>query len=446
MPPKRSEHSPVQWSLPNTASEFVSSKLELDDSTGHDGALPLCSFDSSAISSGLPWDSQGFALGISDETETGVSETQGLSLPSEPLELDLRDWILRHRAEPPPREDSLDERIGAKGPSPQKTVKHPLTTISHQSRGRECEVPNVKEKWVFSRKIWEAVEEEEHVLLASETKKKQRTATPHQDDNGDYADGLRAKAKPSDLNEVLHTKEESDYDREESLLTIADSETESAVAVDSETEDDSETNNIVESRKEFPSSHSPGLDMNMAAFNVDSLQENSRKGDDMEGRTKPFDLNEALHTKDESDYNGDTSLTTADSETERTVALDSKKEYEPENNSRVESGKEFPSSHSIGLDMNKAAHKKDSFQENLHVSSPSARRIRCNSSTSSSREPLSDCGNLVLHPQQSQQSAGKWLCPRINKKHFKPPLKQLSLNCWLSQPKYFPPNNNCNSS
>jgi len=31
--------------------------------------------------------------------------------------MDLRDWILWHKAKPPPREDSLDERIGAKGPS-----------------------------------------------------------------------------------------------------------------------------------------------------------------------------------------------------------------------------------------------------------------------------------------------------------------------------------------
>lgn len=98
----------------------------------------------------------------------------------EPPELDLRDWILRHRAESPPREDSLDEISGAKEPSSQNSVKHHLTTASHRSRRGECEVPNVKEKWVFSRKNWEAVDEEEQVLLASETKKKQRTATSHQ--------------------------------------------------------------------------------------------------------------------------------------------------------------------------------------------------------------------------------------------------------------------------
>lgn len=429
--PEQSQHSPVHWSLPNTASEFVSS---LDDSTGRDGALPLCLSDSSDISSGLPWDSQGFALGISDETETGVSDTPGLSLPSEPPELDLRDWILRHRAEPPPREDSLDERIGARGPSPQKSVKDPSTTLNHQSRKRECEVPKEKEKWVFSRKIWEAVEEEDHVLLASETKKKQKTAASHQDDNGDCYDGLGGKVKPSDLNEVFHMEEESDYDKEDKLLSIADSETESAVAVDSETEDVSETNNIVERRKTFKNCDSPGLDMSMAAFKEDLLQENKQEDDDL-GRAKPFDLNEAVHTKEEFDHNVDTLLTTADSETESTVAVDSETEDGPENNNRVESRKEFPSFLSIGLDMNMAAHKKDSFQENLHVPSPLAKRRTCSSNTSSLREPLSDCGNVVLHQQRSQHSAGEWLCPRTNKKHYKPPLKQLSLDCFLSQPK-----------
>lgn len=434
MLPKHSHHSPVQLSLPNTAPESVSSQLGLDDSTGHDGALPLCSSDSSDISSGLPWDSQGFALGISDETETGVSDTPGLSLPSEPPELDLRDWILRHRAEPPPKEVSLDERIAARGPSLQEAVKHPSITASHQSRKRESEVPKEKEKWVFSRKIWEAVEEEDHVLLASETKKKQKTTASHQDGNGDFADGLGGKAKASDLNEALHIKKVSDYDKD-TLLTIADSETENAVAVNSETEDDSEMNNIVQRRKDIPNFHSPGLDMRMAAFKEDSLQENSQQDDDLEGRAKPFDLNEALHMKEEPDHNEDTSLTTADSETESTVAVDSEKEDEPENNNRLECRKEFPSFHSIGLNMNMAAHKKDSFQENLHASSPLARRRRCSSNTSSLREPLSDCGNVVLRQQKSQHSAGEWLCPRTNKKHYKPPLKQLSLDCFLSQPK-----------
>lgn len=433
MPPKQLQCSPLQWSLPKTASESVSSQLELDDCTEHDGSLPLCSFDSSAISSGLPWDSQGFALGISDETETGVSETQGLSLPSEPPELDLRDWILRHRAEPPSREDSPDERIGAKGPSLQKTGKHPLTTGSHRSSGRECEVPNTKGEWVFSRKNWEGVEEEEHVLLAPETKKKQRTATSHRDNHGDCADDLGGKAKPVDFNEVLHMKEESGYNKD-TLLTIADSETENAVAADSETEDDSETNNIVESRKIFSSSHSMGLDINMG-FKEDSLQENSQEDYDLEGRAKPYDLNEALHTKEESEYNEDTSLTNADSETESAVAADSGKEDEPENNKRVESRKELPSSHSMKLNMDMALDNKDSLQENLHASSHSARRTGCSSNRSSLRQPLSDCGNLVIHPQQSQPSAGKWLCPRTYKKHFKPPLKQLSLDCWLSKPK-----------
>jgi len=262
--------------------------------------------------------------------------------------------------------------------------------LNHQSRKRECEVPKEKEKWVFSRKIWEAVEEEDHVLLASETKKKQKTAASHQvlpliiifplvvisafgclsqkffmnvnvsfsvcmcciianfislgtmqDDNGDCYDGLGGKVKPSDLNEVFHMEEESDYDKEDKLLTIADSETERAVAVDSETKDVSETNNIVERRKTFQNFHSPGLDMSMAAFKEDSLQENKQEDDDLEGRAKPFDLNQAVHTKEEFDHNVDTSLTTAYSETESTIVVDSEIEDGPENNNRVESRKEF---------------------------------------------------------------------------------------------------------
>ena len=94
-----------------------------------------------------------------------------------------------------------------------------------------------------------------------------------QDNHGDCADDLGGKAKPVDFNEVLHMKEESGYNKD-TLLTIADSETENAVAADSEIEDDSETNNIVESRKIFSSSHSMGLDINMG-FKEDSLQENS---------------------------------------------------------------------------------------------------------------------------------------------------------------------------
>ena len=94
-----------------------------------------------------------------------------------------------------------------------------------------------------------------------------------QDNHGDCADDLGGKAKPVDFNEVLHMKEESDYNKD-TLLAIVDFATENAVAADSEIEDDSKTNNIVESRKIFSSSHSMGLDINMG-FKEDSLQENS---------------------------------------------------------------------------------------------------------------------------------------------------------------------------
>ena len=228
-------------------------------------------------------------------------------------------------------------------------------------------------------------------------------------------------------------KEESDYNKD-TLLTIVDSETENAVATNSETEDDSETKNIVESRKIFSSSHSMGLDINMG-FKEDSLQENSQEDYDVEGSAKPYDLNEALHTKEESEYNEDTSLTNANSVTESAVAKYSGKEDELENNKRVQSRKELPCPLSMKLNMDMALDKKDSLQENLHVSSHSTRRKICNSNKSSLRELLSDCGNLVIHPQQSQLSAGKWLCPRTYKKHYKPPLKQLSLVRSLSKPK-----------
>ena len=191
-------------------------------------------------------------------------------------------------------------------------------------------------------------------------------------------------------------KEESDYNKD-TLLTIADSETENAVAANSETEDDLETNNIVEIRKIFSSSHSMGLDINMG-FKEDSLQENSQEDYDLEGSAKPYDLNEALHTKEESEYNEDTSLTNVDSETESAVATDSGKEDEPENNKRVQSRKELPCPLSMKLNMDMALDKKDSLQENLHASSHSAKRTRCNSNKSSLREPLSDYGNLVIHP------------------------------------------------
>ena len=84
---------------------------------------------------------------------------------------------------------------------------------------------------------------------------------------------MGGEAKPVDFNEVLHIKEESDYNKD-TLLTIAYFETENVVAADSETKDDSETNNIVESRKIFSSSHSMGLDINMG-IKEDFLQENS---------------------------------------------------------------------------------------------------------------------------------------------------------------------------
>ena len=118
----------------------------------------------------------------------------------------------------------------------------------------------------------------------------------------------------------------------------------------------------------------------------------------MEGSTKPYDLNEALHTKEESEYNEDTSLTNVDSETESAVAADSEKEDEPENNKRVQSRKELPCPLSMKLNMDMALDKKDSLQENFHASLHSARRTRCNSNRSSLREPLSNCGNLVIHP------------------------------------------------
>ena len=62
----------------------------------------------------------------------------------------------------------------------------------------------------------------------------------------------------------------------------------------------------------------------------------------MEGSAKPYDLNEALHTKEESEYNEDTLLTNADSEIDSAVATDFGKEDELENNKRVQSRKELP--------------------------------------------------------------------------------------------------------
>ena len=85
--------------------------------------------------------------------------------------------------------------------------------------------------------------------------------------------------------------------------------------------------------------------------------------DDLGGKEKLVDFSEVLHMKEESDYNKDTLLTIADSETENAVATDSETEDDSETDNIVESRKIFSSSHSMGLDIN-MGFKEDSLQDN----------------------------------------------------------------------------------
>ncbi|KAH9300366.1 hypothetical protein KI387_011949, partial [Taxus chinensis] len=406
---------------PNTAEPF-SSPLELHNLLfdADDSKLSLCSFDSSSISLGLPWDSQGFALGV----ETGESGTQGLSLPSEPPELDLTDWILRHGIEPP-HEKSHDGKLGNTHSRPGKT----------QFGGPPAEIQkDAKKISVFSRKNWDllissiGVDNENDELHLPSMPKKQKTSNQSLSakktkDLEIISDALCLDAV-SDEDEV---NEESDQINKENPALIAlHCDTEDTVVPDSQTEDtivpDSQTEDTV-----VPDSQVKD------AVDLDSETEN---------------------------------VVARDSETEDAVDpdLDCETEDELEQNI-VENVKEFPSSPCPSISVIELTQKETLFQEKL-APLPSSRTQRSStygltkslsdfgnfqsiselrseekenlfqgelapmplfgtrsSSTDGWRKPLSDSGNFQL-----QHSADKWLCPRIHKKHFKPPATQLSLD------------------
>ncbi|GLJ29697.1 hypothetical protein SUGI_0585710 [Cryptomeria japonica] len=419
-------HSP---DCPPNASEPNSSPLELHDSLFDvgDPRLPSCSFDSSSISLGLPWDSQGFALGI----ETGEFETQGLSLPSEPPELDLRDWILRHRIEPP-HKNSLNEKLGDSYSQLDNTrFKGPPAQIQK----------DVKEISVFSRKNWDALlfsiddddENKEELYLAS-TLKKQRTN--NQSLSARKIKDVEATTEALILDAVFDQqkmKEESHQRNKENLMFPAlqccevedtihpTSAKENVVDPGMETEDtvapDSETQGAVDPEYETEDAVDPNSGTNNAV-NPDSDTEDESEHNKVES-VKKFPsfprlfISDTRLAKNESSFQEE--LAPLPSSRTQSFSID-------EFTKPLSDSKKFQAISDIGPEE-----KENLFQTDLASMASFRTRI---SSRGGLRKALADTGNI-----QSQHPADKWLCPRTHKPHFKPPAKQLSLDRWLAPAK-----------
>eukprot|EP01018_Ginkgo_biloba_P001552 Gb_27947 [translate_table: standard] len=413
---------------PNTA-ELQSSDLELDESPhlGDDHALPLYSFDS-AVSSGFPLDSQDFALGISEETE--LSGSQALSLPSEPPELDLRDWILRHRIEASP-ENLIHEKSGIslsakpKFTGPSLQAQSP-SAIHHQTT-REYEVPNVKEKSIFSRKNWEAlvsspdIDNDEQLHSPSRAKKKRR-------DVCNQADELSGILEPSTNNQAYHSdelKEETNHaDKEKTSVSLGSEIEEESKNITAEIVKEFHSSDVlkssmVEAETEISSKEKPHI----SSFTATSSSKWRLLTMQVGGIPEPSTVNQ-VSPKDEAEGEHNHG-----EKQNAVVSLSSETEDEPENNTaeiwEESHGPDLWSSETI------AAEKENLLKEKSSVLSSRPKRI----SNNSFRRPLSDSGNLLTETQQSREEIVKWRCPKIDKKHFKPPPKQQSLDRWLGQAK-----------